>query len=189
VAGIQLTWSEVTGVSEYIVKANIRENNDESLEEALQKGNPIINNKKVGLRTSINFRKILDRELVGGEEVVVQIRASIDGPEGPTFIASNIVNFYINSSGTPPVDKGVDDFKALIIDVLDVWKSEGQVDTEAYKKLIDLLDSLESGNLSFNDIKIKTKKGRRLTYTEFQKILKKLRRNPDLITKISFEEK
>jgi len=111
VGGIILTWTDVLGVQDFVVKANIRSSKMESLEEALQKGNPIVDNKSVGFKTSVNLREILDRELIGGEELVVQVRGLIPGPGGPTVIYSDIVNFSLKSSGSSPIDKGVQEFE------------------------------------------------------------------------------
>jgi len=187
--GVILTWTNELGIFDFIVKANIRSSKFESLEEALQKGNPIIDNALVGLKTSVNFREILDRELIGGEEIVVQIRGSLGGPGGPSIVYSEIINFYITNPGNSATDKGVQDFENLIVEVLGEWKQEGQGESEAYEALTNLLDDLQNGNIDFTDIKIKNEGGQQLTYAEFQQILEYLRRNPDLLTNILFEEK
>ncbi len=189
IAGILLTWTDVLGVTEFIVKANVRSSKLESLEEALQKGNPIVDNRSVGIKTSVNLREILDRELIGGEEIVVQVRGVVPGPGGPTTVYSDIINFYLNSSGSPVVDKGVQDFETLIVEVMDEWKEEGQGESDAYERLTNLLEDLQNGNISFNDIRIKFEDGRQLTYAEFQEILNYLRRNPDVLTNLLFEAK
>lgn len=189
VAGILLAWTNVLGVSEFIVKANIRSSKFESLEEALQKGNPIVDNRSVGIKISVNLREILDRELIGGEELVVQIRGIVPGPGGPTVIYSDIINFYTTSPGNSSIDKGVQELVTLIVEVLDEWKQHGQGDSEAYKRLANLLYDLQNGNISFTDIKIGFDGGKQLTYVEFQEIMEYLRRNPDVLTNLSFEAK
>ncbi len=187
VAGILLTWTDVTGASDFYVKANLRSSKFESLEEALQKGNPLVD-ENVGLRRSVNLREILKRELVGGEEVVVQVRAVIPGPGGPTVLYSDIVNFNLRGASSPVVDKGVKEFETLIIQLLDDMKRNG-TDDDAYDRLQQLLLDIQNGNISFNDIKIRFDSGKQLTYAEFQEILQYLRRNPELLTSILFEEK
>lgn len=189
VGGILLTWTDVLGVSDFIVKANVRSSKMESLEEALQKGNPIVDNRSVGLKTSVNFREILDRELIGGEELVVQVRGVVPGPGGPTIIYSDIINFYLKRSGGSAVDKGVQDFQTLLVEVMTDWKQHGQGESAAYEILAKLLEDLRNGNISFNDVKIKNENGLQLTYVEFQQIMEYLRKNPDLIINLSFEEK
>lgn len=188
-AGILLTWTDVIGVEEYRVKANTRSSKLESLEEALQKGNPIIDNANVGIKRSVNLREILERELVGGEEVVVQVRALVPGPGGPTVLYSNVVNFNIRGPSSQVTDKGVKEFETLISQVLDDMQNNGQGDSEGFKQLSNLLSDIANGNISFNDIKIKSENGKQLSYSEFQAILQYLRKNPDLLTNLSFETK
>ena len=200
VGGVQLTWTEVTGVSEYIIKANIRTSKFESLEEALQKGNPIISNKSVGLRTSVNLREILDRELVGGEELVIQVRALVDGPGGPTVIYSDLVNIYLKGATSAVIDKSVEELVSLVEQfreqLVEQLKVEAASDEggdseegDALEQLKGLLDKIANGEIDFNDLRITLGDGRQLTYPEFQRILEYLRRNPDLITNLNFEEK
>ncbi len=185
--GIQVTWSEVKGVFNYFVKANFRDSKFQSLEDALQSGTPFVNNEDVGFQTSINLREYMKRELVGGEEIVVQIRCEVIGADGPTFIYTDIVNFSLKSAGSPVVDKGVQELETLIVDVLDEWEQQGQGESEAFEVLEDLLSDLQNGNISFTDIKIRSDSGQLLTYAEFQQILEYLRRNPDLLTNLNFE--
>lgn len=189
VGGIILTWTDVLGVTDFIVKANVRSSKMESLEEALQKGNPIVDNKSVGFKTSINLREILDRELIGGEELVVQVRGLVPGPGGPTVIYSDIVNFHLKSSGSSPVDKGFQEFESLLVEVMAEWRQQGEGNSDAYKILANLLEDLKNGNIGFNDIKIKNENGLQLTYVDFMRILEYLRKNPSLLVNLSFEEK
>jgi hypothetical protein len=188
--GINLSWTNELGIFDFIVKANIRVG-DESPEEALQRGNPIVDNRPVGMRTNVNFREpnFLSRELVGGEEIVVQVRGTIKGPGGPSIVYSEIINFFITSPGNTAVDRGIQDFENLVQDVMDDWKEEGQADSDAYKVLENLLSDLQNGIISFEDIKIRNDRGQLLTYAEFQQILEYLRRNPDLLTNLLFESK
>lgn len=92
------TWTSLTGVNSYKIRANVRTNPNQSLEDALAQGNPLINDKEVGSVTTVNLRTLLDREWQGGNEVVVQVFANIPGPGGGTNVFSPIVNFYINAS-------------------------------------------------------------------------------------------
>lgn len=87
-------WTPIPGVSEYYIKANERSDQNQSLEDALQSGTPLVN-KSVGGSNSINLRDVLDRELRPGSEIVVQVSANIPGPMGETKIFSEIVNFFI----------------------------------------------------------------------------------------------
>lgn len=88
-------WSQVQGVNEYFIHASERESPSQSLEDALIKGIPLVNNKNVGDKTRVNLREILDRELRPGSEVVLQVSGNVPGPSGGKKIFSEIVNFNI----------------------------------------------------------------------------------------------
>lgn len=90
-------WTALTGVKEYIIRANNRLNSNQSLEEALKQGNPLINDHTVGLTTTVNLRTILDREWQGGQEIVLQVSAVIEGPGGGEKLSSNIVSFFLTN--------------------------------------------------------------------------------------------
>ena len=186
-AGILVTWTDVTGVSNFYIRANTRSSKFESLEEALQKGNPLVNDKNVGIKRSVNLREVLDRELIPGSEVVVQIKAEIPGPGGPTELFSDVVNFRVKGASSAVVDKGSKELQTLILQVIDDSQENGEDD--AATRLQNLLEQIQNGTISFNDIAIRFDNGRVLTYAEFQEILEYLRRNPDLLNNIFFEEK
>lgn len=95
VGNILVEWTPVSGASEYYIKASERTDPNQSLEEALQRGTPLVNNRNVGVLTSVNLRDLLERELRPGSEVVLQVSANIPGPAGGTRIFSEIVNFSI----------------------------------------------------------------------------------------------
>lgn len=90
-----IDWTPLNGVDFYSVKVNRRLNPNQSLEEALNLGTPLVNDRNVGAVTSVNLRDILERELEPGTEVVVQVTAHISGPFGGNRIFSPIINFYI----------------------------------------------------------------------------------------------
>lgn len=92
---ILVEWTPVQGVSEYFIKASERSEPSQSLEEALERGTPYVNNRSVGQSTSVNLRELLERELRPGTEIVLQVSASIPGPSGGIKIFSEIVNFNI----------------------------------------------------------------------------------------------
>jgi hypothetical protein len=187
IGGVILTWTDVKGVSDFYIKANTRSSKFETLEEVLQRGNPLVDNKNVGTKRSVNLREVLDRELVAGNEVVVQVYGSIPGPGGPTIIYSDIVNFKIKGASSVVVDKSVKELQTLASQVLDDLKNNGEND--AAKRLQDLLDKIRNGTISFNDLSLRFADGRVLSYSEFQELLEYLRKNPDLVRSIGFEEK
>lgn len=92
---ILVEWTSISGASEYYIKASERNDPNQSLEEALQQGTPLVNNRNVGTLTSVNLRDFLEREFRPGSEVVLQVSANIPGPAGGRRIFSEIVNFSI----------------------------------------------------------------------------------------------
>ncbi len=98
---IIIEWTTVLGADYYSITANTRNNPNQSLEEALNSGTPLVNNKNVGLTNSANLRELLERELEPGSEVVVQVVANVPGPYGGSKLFSQIVNFNILSPDTP----------------------------------------------------------------------------------------
>lgn len=92
---IIVEWTPIQGASEYFIRASERIDRNQSLEEALQRGTPLVNNKSVDIRTSVNLRELLEREIKPGSEIVLQVSANIPGPAGGTKIFSEIVNFSI----------------------------------------------------------------------------------------------
>lgn len=89
------TWSSLNGVSQYKILANKRTNANQTLEDILASGNPLINNKSVGMLTTINLATILDRQWGPGDEVVVQVYGIVQGLGGNTTIYSDPVSFAI----------------------------------------------------------------------------------------------
>lgn len=92
---ILVEWTPVFGASEYFIKATERTDKSQSVEEALFRGTPLVNNQSVGTQTSVNLRNLLERELKPGSEIVLQVSANIPGPAGGKKIFSEIINFSI----------------------------------------------------------------------------------------------
>ncbi len=193
-AGIFFSWTSVPGVSEYVVRANVRSDKNQSLEEALQNGTPIVNDKSVGVELNVNLIEILDREIVEGQEIVVQIKGVIEGPGGQSFVYSEIVNFKIAKRGSDQTqdiktkfNEALEEFARNLKDELN--ENSGQDERDFAERLQDLLDKIANGQISFDDLKITTEDGRVITYQEFQEILGYLKTNPELFTNFNFEEK
>ena len=197
VGGVILTWSEVIGVADFIILANERKGKDESFEEALKKGNPIVDNKSVGLKTSVNLRELLDRELVPGQEIVAQVRGIIPNPGGQNILYSEIINFNITDPNSTSAEKISGEIVVLLEKIIDEMKQNPpDVDTEEQDNLNDFIQSLEEllqklrdGEITFDEILVTTEDGGTLNYPEFIQLLEKLVQFPNLITNINFEEK
>ena len=67
------------------------------------------------------------------------------------------------------------------------FKNNGEDD--AAIRLQELLQKIQDGTISFSDLSIRFADGRLLSYAEFQELLDYLKRNPDLVRNIFFEEK
>ena len=192
--GILLSWTGVSGVTDYYIRANIRLSKFESLEEALNRGNPIIDDKNVGSNTSVNFRNILDRELVGGEDIVVQVKGAIEGPGGKNLVYSELINFKIKGNkvssddGAKKFTLTIEKLSDEIVKQLNENPSNQEV-KDLSERLQDLLNRIANGEITFDDLTITTDSGREITYQEFQQILDYLRSNPEFFTNLYFEEK
>ncbi|MDP2302268.1 MAG: hypothetical protein Q8N03_07585 [Ignavibacteria bacterium] len=99
-------WTPVQGASKYFIKASLRRDNRTSLENALSSGQVLINNVEAKdptgqPTTEINLRNLLTgAEWFGGQEVVFQVTAFVEGPSGGQSIFSNLVNFYLKDANT-----------------------------------------------------------------------------------------
>jgi len=101
---IIVEWTPISGVDYYSILANTRDNPSQSLEEALNSGTPLVNDRNVGNVNSINLRDYLERELLPGSEVVLQVVANLSGPSGGNRLFSQIVNFNILSPDAPQTE-------------------------------------------------------------------------------------
>ncbi|MBL1212039.1 MAG: hypothetical protein HND52_01660 [Ignavibacteriae bacterium] len=173
VGSVLTEWDQVLGVSGYSVKANVRTSGSQSLEEALESGNPIINNRDVGLKTVVNLRELLDREWLPGQEIVLQVTAIVEGPSGGNELFSNIVNFYLEDSESPFTAKLNNNIRSI----LESLPKELLEDTE-------LLERLAEGDVEI--IEIIREDGTKLTRLEIDELVSYLRDNPEVI--VSFTE-
>jgi hypothetical protein len=99
VGNVQALWTPVQGAAYYTIRANALQNDSQSAEEALNSGNPLINDKDVGKVESVNLSSILDRQWVGGQRIALAVTAFVTGPAGGTQLRSTPVTFKLNESG------------------------------------------------------------------------------------------
>lgn len=90
-----VSWTQVTGAASYIIKVNNRKVAGQTDEEILNSENPIVNNRDVGNRTTVNLRSIMQREWAAGDEIVVRVSAFVPGPSGGFNLESNLVRFSL----------------------------------------------------------------------------------------------
>jgi len=174
IGGVLAEWDDVQGVTNYSIRANNRTNINQSLEEALKSGNPIINDKNVGAVTSVNLRELLDREWLPGQEIVFQVTANISGPGGGTKLYSNIVNFTFDmgSTGNQELSDGL----------INLFQGLGDEASE-------ILSLLQNGEINLEDVTITFGDGQVMSLPEFQNLMIYLESNPDAIISVKYNQK
>lgn len=99
-------WTPIPGATKYTIKAALRRDHRTTLENALTSGQVLINNVEVPSstgqpQTEVNLVNLLSgAQWFGGQEVVFQVTAFIQGPSGGQTIFSNISNFYLKDANT-----------------------------------------------------------------------------------------
>ena len=99
VGNVQAQWTPVQGAAYYTVRANALQTASQSAEEALNAGNPLINDKDVGKIETVNLGTLLDRQWVGGQRIALAVTAFVIGPGGGNSLRSTPVIFNLNESG------------------------------------------------------------------------------------------
>lgn len=165
---ILVEWVEIIGAEDYSIIANTRNNSNQSLEEALKSGVPLVNNRKVGLINSINLRQLLEREIEPGSEIVLQVIAHISSPAGNQKIYSPIINFNIIKP-----DASFDE--ALLIRLRNILSRFP--DTQ-------LLRLIEENQLKISEISVKKDDG---TVLSIEELVDFLESNTENILKIESE--
>ena len=192
VGGVTAIWDAVEGAKYYKILANVRRSKNQSLEEALNSSNPLINNKNVGLVTSKNLVEILDRQWLPGQEVVLRVAALVPSTNGEKEIySSNIIDFYLTSNNTEEGQELTKNFGDLMNNVLDDLRENFNEDDESMNfqnvNGAQLLKMIESGQLTFSNIVITDETGRVVTYDELNNLLKYLRTNPGALINFSYQ--
>lgn len=167
------SWTPVQGVAEYIIRANVRESRDQTLEEALFAGNPVIDDANVGGAVNANLREILDRQWTPGDEIVLQVSGHIPGPEGGSRVDSDIINFYL-------INPNSAENQALRNALINLLQTAGIPETS------ELLNDLMQGNIQITgaeDIG-----GGYMSQEDAIQILNELLSNPDNVTDIKRED-
>lgn len=182
-------WNTITGAEKYRILANVRRFPSQSLEDALNSGNPIINNREV-LATTVNLRTLLDREWTAGQEIVLQVKAIIPGV-GSEPIFSQPISFYLtnqNNSGNPPSggSGGVGNFSVVpltptqVIQIGTILSSQPGIAALLPQAM---LQGLASGNLVLN---LRNGDGTPITAQQVQQLLTYLQQNPGQLLNVLF---
>lgn len=162
---VLIEWTPVSGVSNYTIKASQRTDQNQSLEEALSRGIPLVNNKNVGITNSVNLREILDRELPSSGEIVLQVIGNVEGPSGGIKLFSDIVNFYILS----PESQAYQQLANRLNNALSRLGNN------------ELLELLKGNQIDLSKIQIRKEDGTLMTLDE---LIIFLESNPNLILRI-----
>ena len=175
IGNVLAEWDNVVGATSYSVTANVRTSTTQGLEDALNSGTPLIDNKDVGNLNVVSLRQLLDRDWLAGQEIVLQVTANISGPGGGRELNSNIVNFFIQD---PAGATGT--FNQEILGMLELLSDiTGR----------DLVTRFEEGQMDFSNMRITLSDGRIITQAELTTILNYLKTNPDNIVGVSFVNK
>lgn len=159
VGSVIARWDRIPGAKSYRITLIQKRSKDQSDEDALTSGKPLIENKDVGDRNQVNLRTLLDRQWVPGMELVFQVKAVTDAAGGELELKSMPTSFFLED----PNDETKD-----IVDPM------------------DLFDLLEQGNLRFDQLKRVTVDGRRLNPQELMMLIRKFKNNPEIIVNKRF---
>lgn len=177
---ILVTWTNPPGAVSYRILANYYKTG-QSNEEALNAGNPIVNNKDVGNVTNINLKDILDRELVEDTSIVLTVKAVVYLPGGISELPSNPVKFRIVKSLSGEQYKETEE--DITAQLINLFNNANNVITD------DLIKFLQSGQIKPEDLEMVDENGNKLTYSDFLTLMNYLEQNKDSIISITVKSK
>ena len=192
IAGVTAIWDALDGAKEYKILANVRKNKKQSLEEALNSSAPLINNRSVGLQTSVNLANLLERQWLPGQEIVFRVTAIVPAAHGNQEINSaNVVNFYILSQSSEE-DKSRqkiynDILNNIISDIGNMNPQEDENLSHELRRAQQILEMIQSGQIDFSNAQIIDENGNILNYDELNNILDYLRKNPNALLNVNFQ--
>lgn len=173
------SWTPVNGAISYKIKANFLENENQSLEEALNSSNPIINDYDVGNSTTVNLSEIKkNREWKSGDKIVVLVKAIINesgslqelNSEPVVFsITGGIENIAGNKTPNPDLHYLAKTFPSF-------FPSE-------------LIEKINNGELQPDQIQIYDADGNIISFNELKEILSNLESDKSLLINFNFQPK
>lgn len=171
---IILQWNRINGIKHYTVRANTRKYSDQNDEDAIRSGNPVINDRIVGLATEINAMDLFEREVQPGDEVLFQVTANIPAPGEDINLKSEIISVFVEESFKENVNIISENIKIL---------------TQTYPFNIDqnLISKLLAGNIG-NIISARLD-GKLLSNQELVELLNYLSENPSELININIKPK
>jgi len=176
VGNVQAQWTPVQGAAYYIVRANALQTDSQSAEEALNAGNPLINDKDVGKIETVNLSTLLDRQWVGGQKIALAVTAYVVGPGGGSSLRSTPVIFNLNESGSSS--------KTVVNpDLVRLGKLlSGRVNQDFVNKLIN-------GQISVEQIQFTDDKNATISFSDFLSILSFWEMHSESIISVNYQAK
>lgn len=167
------SWTYINGVVSYKISANNLSNENQSLDDALNSGNLIIDDFDVGNVTSINLSQInKNREWIAGQKIVVVVKAVYNESGSLQEIKSEPVVFTLKGIPVQPD-----------INLLSLVESSSSLFPST------LVEKIRNGLIQLDQIEIKDSEGNVISFEELKKIISYLELNKNLIINISFQEK
>ncbi|NMB81877.1 MAG: hypothetical protein GYA14_08670 [Ignavibacteria bacterium] len=177
IGSIILQWTASVGVTSYKIKANYVADNITNLESALNSGNPLIDDYDVGTVTSIRLNDILKRELLTDTNIVVVVKAIVQGPGGGDVLSSPLVMFKTNATGVKTVTLSGNPDLVRLANLL-----QNQISNQIRDKLIN-------GEIQPEQIQLSDENGNTISFSEFVTILNFLEQNNNSIISIKYSPK
>jgi len=174
VGSIIVQWTPSLGASNYKIVANYLETG-QSREEALDSADPLINNKDVGNNITVNFRDVLDRELLSDKNIVLAVKAVVQSSGGEELLSSPIVMFKTNPAGSTSVPQIQTDPK--IIQLADFL--QGKVQQQ-------FINDLRSGIISADQIQVTDENNSSMTLDSLLELLNMLNANSESLISVQF---
>lgn len=171
-------WTPVNGAISYKVRANFLESENQSLEDALNSSNPIIDDYDVENNTIVNLSDIIkNREWKNGDKIVLLVKAIInESGERQELNSEPIVIIISNGTNNTNSKTPNADLQNLVNTLLSIWPFE-------------LVDKINSGELQPDDIQILDSDGNAISLTELKEIFANLDRNKNLLINYNFQPK
>ncbi len=189
--GLQMSNSAAVN---YQLIGNVRENANQSLEDALNSGIQVIFNNPPSAITELNVQ--LTEIAARGSEAVLQVKALIDAPGGANEYYSPIVNVKFTSTSTETAGFGNIDNNVIrllgenLLNELGggtTGDDEGTTDLTGTENVQRILNMLLNGQITFDQISSMTdENGNTLTQAEVDAILNYLQANPSSIIRMEF---
>lgn len=180
VGSIMVQWTQSQGVSSYKILANFIADNQTNYEQALNAGNPVVNNRDVGNVTLVNLRDILDREVLSDTNIVLVVKGIVQRPGGEDELKSAPVVFSTGTAGSTSASYSVSPPNAELVRLANLIS--GQVNQEFITKIL-------TGQIQAEEVQISDENGNTLSFSEFINVLNYLEQNNDAIITVNFTSK